>query len=190
MTESWAVLLAGVFAACAAVLGMFITKELKIAEFRQKWINDLRDVLCEFSSNLAAISQAFKTKSTMQRTSEVAQEGEVDQLSSDEIATIYKCLYEVKLRVNLLSPSKEERALVDFLQSHSSQKNIKHFLDDEVQNEYALLCASVLKKEWERVKKGSDSYVTFINLAWVLFGAFLLLLITYAAWCIGVYFLS
>lgn len=60
MNEAWAAITAGIIAAAAGCIGLVMTKENKTSEFRQQWIQELRSVLTEYSSNLSAICTSVR----------------------------------------------------------------------------------------------------------------------------------
>jgi hypothetical protein len=185
VTEVWVVLLAACLAAFAAIVGLMITKEIKIAEFRQAWINELRASLCELSSKLAYLSEKTARKSPLAIADGPALTGEVNVLNAEEICDIYKVIYQVKLRINSLSPSPEEKSLLDFLDKHTESNNFSTFLLKDTQEQFLNLCASVLKNEWERVKTGGRFYVNSSNLAKILFVYFMLGVFACGIWSIA-----
>ncbi|WP_054180021.1 hypothetical protein [Trabulsiella odontotermitis] len=169
MTEVWVVFLAACLAAFAAIVGLMITKEIKIAEFRQAWINELRASLCELSSKLAYLSEKTARTSSAARVDGPVMAGCANVLNDDDIYDIYKVIYQVKLRINSLSPSPEEKSLLEFLDKHTQCNNFSTFLLKDTQEQFLNLCASVLKNEWERVRTGGRFYVNSSNLAKILF---------------------
>ena len=48
-------ILAAFISSAAAILGLIISKESKISEFRQKWIDDLRNELADVIAQAAAL---------------------------------------------------------------------------------------------------------------------------------------
>ncbi|MFW0765728.1 hypothetical protein QMG90_10615 [Trabulsiella odontotermitis] len=178
MTEVWVVLLAACLAAFAAIVGLIITKEIKIAEFRQAWINELRASLCELSSRLAYLSEKAARKPAVAN-------GDVCVLNDEDIYDIYKVIYQVKLRINSLSPSPEEKSLLDFLDKHTESHNFATFLLKDTQEQFLNLCASVLKNEWERVRTGGRFYVNSGNLAKILFVYSMLGVFAFGIWNIA-----
>ncbi|KFC10050.1 hypothetical protein GTGU_00698 [Trabulsiella guamensis ATCC 49490] len=178
MTEVWVVLLAACLAAFAAIVGLIITKEIKIAEFRQAWINELRASLCELSSKLTYLSEKSARKSSVAN-------GDVCVLNDEDIYDVYKIIYQVKLRINSLSPSPEERSLLEFLDKHTECHHFSTFLLKDTQEQFLNLCASVLKNEWERVKTGGRFYVNSGNLAKILFVYSMLGVFAFGIWSIA-----
>lgn len=185
MTEVWVVFLAACLAAFAAIVGLIITKEIKIAEFRQAWINELRASLCELSSKLAYLSEKTARKSSAARVDGPVMAGCATVLNDEEIYDVYKVIYQVKLRINSLSPSPEEKSLLEFLDKHTQGNNFSTFLLKDTQEQFLNLCASVLKNEWERVRTGGRFYVNSSNLAKILFVYSMLGVFAFGIWNIA-----
>ncbi|WP_049847942.1 hypothetical protein [Trabulsiella odontotermitis] len=185
MTEVWVVLLAACLAAFAAIVGLMITKEIKIAEFRQAWINELRALLCELSSKLAWLSEKAARTPALAVADGPALAGDVNVLNDQDICDVYKIICQVKLRINTLSPSPEEKSLLEFLDKHTESNNFSTFLLKDTQEQFLNLCASVLKNEWERVKTGGRFYVNSSNLAKILFVYFMLGVFACGIWSVA-----
>lgn len=53
----WGAITAAIIAGAIAFVGMVVTKESKISDFRQEWINDLRTKIAELISIFDVISK-------------------------------------------------------------------------------------------------------------------------------------
>ncbi|MBD8168684.1 hypothetical protein [Erwinia persicina] len=159
---SWAPIIAALIAALSATFGLIITKENKISEFRQIWINELREALGEFVSKVTSLNVLTKTKS-------------VNSIQIFEDITELES--KVKLRLNLKKPSFEEQELIKLM------SELKGSLDDETLNfqlktpKFHELSAAILKVEWERVKRGELRYRVLLKTCYLIV-AFLLILIS------------
>ncbi|HDS6401625.1 TPA: hypothetical protein QHX37_002600 [Morganella morganii subsp. morganii] len=147
MSIDFITLAVAIIAGAISIVGLVITKENKISEFRQKWIDDLRSTLIKLNNDLFILQQMH-----------------VDDESKDNIASqkavVNKSITEVYLRVNKLSPNEHEIKLIETIE------NIKSIFNDAPKADVyfafeALLIessSSVLKHEWIRVKKGELTY--------------------------------
>ncbi|EMI4427845.1 hypothetical protein V6478_001198 [Providencia rettgeri] len=147
MSAELITLIAAVLAGVVSIVGLVIAKESKISEFRQLWINDLRNSLVKLNKNMF-----------------ILQEMHINNTSLDEIiqhkANVRESLSEVYLRINKLRPNTEEVELIDVIENlkaalyHFPTSNLFECYEDRL----TLASASVLKKEWERVKTGEKIY--------------------------------
>lgn len=137
----WAVaipVLAACIAAGAATYGAWLTRnaqtagrrlsrDMKIAEFRQAWINELRETMAEF--------QSF---------------GVVPGADPSRIREFYKAGTKIEL---LMNPADEDyQRLQDcmyrFLEVSEKEKLEKYSSNPE----YLEVCQRILKREWDRLK--------------------------------------
>lgn len=101
---------------------------LKIAEFRQRWINDLRNAMAEFQS-YGALPENDPTK----------------------IRDFYLLGTKIEL---LMNPNDEDyealhETLEAFYDAGTRTENEKFSVDEK----YVKICQRILKREWERLKK-------------------------------------
>jgi len=159
--------LAAIGAATAAILtGIFsfvnlvISKEQKTTEFRQQWINELRDELTEFTSSaqtflsfLIHINDKSKGDDFSSKSSEFYTE------NVELISNITKHYDSIRLRVN---PKKDKVFLekLDALNDLAASKTIPKSVEDvnKVTQELIDVSQDLLKNEWIRVKRGELSF--------------------------------
>jgi len=121
-----------------AVIGLVAAKENKTSEFRQKWIDELRNDVSDFLSNLAY--------------SRIHHDNETGKL-----ANAARC--KIKLRLNLEEePSKvlhdaSLRLIQLAMNSRTDEAAVKAGYEDLLDK-----TAVVLKNEWKRVKRGELRY--------------------------------
>lgn len=106
---------------------MQLQTKLKVNEFRQNWINDLRDTMAEFQSY--AISPD----------ADPAQEREFYRLGT-----------KVELLMNPRDPDFEELQELMYAFLHTSTGDINDKYSHNTP--YVSLCQRILKREWERLK--------------------------------------
>ncbi|MBT0505046.1 hypothetical protein R4E38_02655 [Morganella morganii] len=136
-------LLAGVI----SILGLIISKESKISEFRQLWINDLRSALVKLNKNMFILQ-------------EMHIKGATEKEITNQKSNIKESISEVYLRINISKPNKDEIELINIIESIKSQ--LTHIpkigLFECYETDLTNKSAAVLKGEWKRVKKGEVIY--------------------------------
>jgi len=140
-------LLTATIGASVVVLGLVVSKETKTSEFRQQWIDELRNDLSDF------ISLSFDIALKGGANESVL--GDENQLEAWEKAN--RCLARIKLRINPTESLHQE--LIQKLKNleksatHPNAK-IESFAEQVVE------CSQrVLKAEWKRVKRGEWRYI-------------------------------
>jgi hypothetical protein len=159
-----ATLVAALVTAALSFVTMTLTKELKTSEFRQTWIDGLRQELAAFFGAARAFARAVEAS----QSAAAAPDGQVPLgLTAERISDLRYQAGEMLSKIMLrLNPNKEEHVeLLRLLRRAIDEQNsmltsgapdasptIKAI---EAANEYA---RPVLKKEWERVKKGEPPF--------------------------------
>lgn len=147
-----AVLIASVIGLIVAVTTSIIAKEQKISEFRQIWIDALREECSEFltlSMHLANIRKNCDSEK-----------------SNELLLRIFKLLNQIVLRLN---PSKDAvfiakleklaRSYTKPTKSNFNKQNNLNLIYEVSKDTHVLL-----KKEWERVKNGEKRFINFKNI--------------------------
>lgn len=139
-------------AALASVLGLIISKESKVSEFRQNWIDGLRGNIAELIGHAAAL-QAVKLMDV----------GSNDRLSISlaHFFGVNEAASKIRLRLNPKKDSHEP--LLKALEKHESffSKPVEDFDHDGIEKaEEALVLQGqiLLKSVWEEVKVGEFTY--------------------------------
>jgi hypothetical protein len=127
--------------AFVSLLGLIISKEMKVSEFRQAWIDALRDDLSDLISHVSAIREEHSS----------------GDLRASELA-IYKAMARIRLRLNM--DGDEEKALAARIYSLGDVLTATHTTSEvQTESEQILSTAQILlKKEWEVVKAGEPVY--------------------------------
>lgn len=158
-----ATLTASLIAATMSFVNLTLTKEQKTSEFRQAWIDSLRDDLAVFFACARAFSRA--TEERHAKDSGV-NEGAEFSLTKEKISDIRYQVSEVftriKLRLNSEEPEHEEllrlmkravdeqnKALRDKTDSKTTMQAI------EIAVDYS---RPIIKTEWKRVKRGERPF--------------------------------
>lgn len=158
-----ATVVAAIIAGLISVVTLTLTKEQKTSEFRQAWIDGLRQDLSEFfaaaramaraSEELAALGSRY---ASMPFTMPASQIAEIRQ-------AVAVAFYRIKLRLNAEETEHKEllRLLLRTTEEQNQQLQAQSFdankvlLALEAAAEYA---RPVLKAEWTRVKKGEPQF--------------------------------
>lgn len=148
-------ILAAVLTGIFSFVSLVLSKEQKISEFRQQWIDSLRNEIGILLANVETLTRLAEYKLTSLGKDEFTDE----ELSTFRIENkeLYIAINESKHKVAMRINPKEHESLygkIDTLVRIFTGKcgNVKHIyqLIDEVMSE----AQTVLKKEWVRVKKG------------------------------------
>lgn len=167
----WGPIIAAMIAGFIAFIGMLITKESKVSEFRQAWINDFREeisLLIEAYKEWAYANKHYDTHlkiSTIYLADSGASKSHLekskwyDQVLLESKSEIERYKGRIKLRLNsdLNRRSDEEDELDDLLGkiTKTTDLNAVEALSDKIYLNSSL----ILSTEWKVVKKGERSYV-------------------------------
>jgi hypothetical protein len=176
-----ATIIAALIAAAISFVNLTLTKEQKTSEFRQAWIDALRQDLATFFATARAFARANQE---LQHFGVGAQGGAplsfTEQKISDLRYQIAETRYRIQLRLNPKEPEHVEllrlmQAAIDKQQSALATSNST----DEVLlavERAAEFAPQILKTEWERVKEGEFAFRVARNwVAPITFGASILL---------------
>lgn len=163
-----ATIVAALIAAILSIVSLTLSKELKTSEFRQAWIDGLRDDLASFLSAARAFSRFMDAK---RRLGDDYKSKVLFPISDEKLGDLRHVaalsMYKIKLRLN--SDEGNQKKLLDLLdQAIVSQNKVLEegkkisVLDavDRVANQSQV----VLKQEWERVKKGEKAFRILRNI--------------------------
>ena len=154
---------AAMIAALASWLSLVISKESKISEFRQKWIDGLRKDMAAFIGETSRYHAYI-----LGLTKEYAPERANELMSRIRLRLNLK----EKKHDNLFKAIEEYRTFIT--ESHGV-KDVMKCQDNagEKTDEIALLAADVLKTEWNVVKRGEFVYrgTFFVLLSVILYSA-------------------
>ncbi|WP_338589498.1 hypothetical protein VXM60_14625 [Shewanella khirikhana] len=159
-----ATVVAALITALISFVNLTLSKEQKTSEFRQAWIDGLRDDLAKFFSSARALCRTMEEIRSVNSNDEDVKAFRfgVDQVGKMRLEAA-DALYRVKLRLN--KSETEHKELYRLLMAAT---NIQNRINIEKGHDYtealnAIERASdysqdILKIEWERVKKGERSF--------------------------------
>ena len=178
-----ATVVAAVIAGLISVVTLTLTKEQKTSEFRQAWIDGLRQDLSEFFASARAMARASEELAafgnqytSMPFTMPAGQIGAIRQ-------AVAVAFYRIKLRLN--AEETEHKELLRLLTRITDEQNQQlHTQAFDSSNVIAAIetaaenACPVLKAEWNRVKRGEPQFRLIRN--WLL--PFVLVLCLFFAW--------
>lgn len=149
---------AAFIAAIVSLVGLIISKEQKISDFRQSWVDELRKEISQYLANINAISDKLSIGFD-------SQENKVKELS-DLYIRLNTSSFLITLRLN--QNEEKSKKLLDcmsrFKELYNDEKNIKPKFIRPIEAELLDSSRDLLKSEWDRVKKGEP---TFVFAKWV-----------------------
>lgn len=155
-------LAAALLAGAIAALTLIVNKENKISEFRQAWIDGLREDLTNFFSASRTCTRAIQESRYARR--EFKNPMPIDEATTAKLRhQVAECSYRIKLRLNEM---KKPHIKLESLMTESTTLVSEYFsgTTDDVDKVLsgieiaAKQAREVLKTEWERVKKGEFAY--------------------------------
>jgi hypothetical protein len=177
LSEAVAPILAGMFAALVSFIVTVLSKEQKTSEFRQAWIDSLREELSQF----AALSLIIED--SIQEHVSVAKEKADDarHLITERFEE-YKLAEALWIKILLRLNPKEHGQLIDLVESIHSYNRLRD-PEEEGTALFARLIPesqAVLKREWKRVKRGEWIFFVTKWFSLVVFATTLALIALYA----------
>lgn len=154
-------ILAAVIAGSFSFLNLITSKEQKVSEFRQNWIDALRNSISEYISSLSYISILYKHYS--EKKEENKDKFEMAKGIEEIYAKVNKSYNDIIFRVNDKETDEKGKLLNDaFL---AALKTTREHYNKAKYMESFKSCDAVrdatkplLKYEWERVKNGEPAY--------------------------------
>jgi hypothetical protein len=152
---------ASIVAATISLVGLTVTKEQKISELRQAWIDSLRSELSELIAHAHGIHGA----SSAQFTTRI----ELWKAVKENFEGINRVSASIELRLNpaeatsqtILACVKELEVLI------ASDAPINFVAMQAIERRLVSASQSFLKDEWKRVKRGEPTYRFAKLLSWV-----------------------
>lgn len=176
-----ATIIASLIAAAISFVNLTLTKEQKTSEFRQAWIDALREDLATFFATARAFARANQE---LQHFGAGAQGGAPFSFTEQKISElryqIAETCYRIQLRLNPKEP--EHAELLRLMQTAIDRQQVAlanpNSTDEVLQavERVAEFSTQILKTEWERVKQGELPFRIARNwVAPITFGASVLL---------------
>jgi len=168
-----ATITASLIASAISFVNLTLTKEQKTSEFRQAWINALRDDLSVFFACARAFARATEEK---HKSDKVSGSDKPFKISSEKISDIRYQVAEVYSRVMLrLNPEESGHEELLRLMDVAIEKQNAALREkaDSIETLKAIKIATdysrpLLKKEWNRVKEGEPGFKNARNGAAIL----------------------
>ncbi len=143
---------AALVAGLVSLLGLIISKEQKISEFRQAWIDALRSEISALISHANAIHGT--SAAGLERASELWKVVRPDFLGINQAAA------NVRLRLN--PKEKEASAVLEQIEGLEQLllpgRTVEYAQIDETEKRLVAAAQVLLKQEWLRVKQGEQVY--------------------------------
>jgi len=154
---------AALIAGVASFLGLLITNQSKVSEFRQEWIDALRSEVATLISAVFTIQDVQSRNKSRARSGEIAQELQVNNAGGSNLDQVFTELHKsnalISLRLNM--KEKESRAIIDAM---AALRTVIYDADAGFEqvavkvNDLTHATQLVLKNEWRRVKRGEAVY--------------------------------
>ncbi|MEQ5809352.1 hypothetical protein J3369_18260 [Alteromonas sp. NFXS44] len=148
--------IAAIVAGFFSFLNLVSSKENKVSEFRQNWINGIREEISEYSASMREVVRlrAHNDK------------GKVENYLEQSSPLYFKAVNtynKIRLRLNPVhaanEPDSHEAKLLSAIKSTHASFNAKEYKEAmEKANDIPDIAAPFLKDEWERVKEGEKRY--------------------------------
>lgn len=167
----WGPIIAAMIAGFIAFIGMIITKENKVSEFRQAWINEFREevsylieayrkwVLNEkhYSNHLAINHSTLTSDILIKNYTERSRQ--LMEVESQSVGEIERYIGRVKLRLNSdpTRRSKHEAEVEKLLDKLMLTKDISE--SEKLSKDIYHNTSCILNTEWKVVKRGESAYV-------------------------------
>lgn len=159
------IIIAALIASSTSFFITMLSKENKISDFRQQWIDSLREDLANYASILIVmydkVNAQIRNGVSLQEIMINILNSDINEIRSAEIARL-KILYR-------LNPREHEDLIlrINEIYDHNieTEFNNPNTIDNLI-NQYNTEVQKVLKKEWKRVKKGEPlfRFVKFFTL--------------------------
>ncbi|BDM64758.1 hypothetical protein NFHSH190041_22100 [Shewanella sp. NFH-SH190041] len=152
-----------------AFINLISSKEQKVSEFRQDWINQLRNAISEYISSLSYLSILYKHHSE-QESSKKKSKLDMAQSVDETYSKLNKSYNDILFRINPKEKNKKHTLINnEFLTALSETRELymkSDFLGavkacDKLRNKTKPL----LKYEWIRVKSGEPKFKFWKNFA-------------------------
>lgn len=149
---------AGLIATCVTLLGILITNQSKVSEFRQKWIDALREDAATLITHTLVINAAHH---------------------GDDVDESFIQVYQTTARIRLRLNPKEENTIgvitaMNEMRDANHAENVEFQVINQKIGVFTDAVQNVLKSEWRRVKFGEPLYRTIFIIV-ILIGVVLLL---------------
>ncbi|ULR87411.1 hypothetical protein [Comamonas sp. B21-038] len=166
MTDGIATVAAAALAGLISLLVVVITKEQKVSEFRQQWIDALR---ADVSALLAAYSVAHQMVIAWKKDNR--SESELWEKHKDLVTQADTLMSQIKLRLN---PNEHlhqtlEKHLDQLDEQFASDKPCEEVNTETLDKRILETTRKILKEEWNRVRRGEATHRWALRIATAIF---------------------
>ena len=169
------VIIAAVITGFISFAGLILAKEQKTSEFRQSWIDSLREEMSEYLAQLGVLVLAHEL--LMKRKTEVTNRdiAEVAKNVRSNILEVIKLKTKLRLRIN---PSEHAYLIQQLHEIHEFADSVdtNHAGFQPLEDAIIKSTQKILEGEWYRVKRGEHTFrfAKGVAIAIFLLGLFLL----------------
>ena len=176
MSAQFITLMVAIVAGAVSIVGLVINKENKVSEFRQVWINELRKNLVSIITIIYQI-KTIRPSKIRDKETVISHEEKLEKLKEQ----LTRTKYEITLRIHKENMSNDEEMLIKYLNSICT-KALEGIKNDDDIDKFIDHSSTVLKTEWEKVKKGENKYIFWSRIFSTLFAIVLFSIAFYAAY--------
>ena len=166
MNNAFLPILSAIIAALSALIISILTKEAKISELRQQWIDGLRTELSEFAGTayhclkISESLMSIKSNNMAQKMlGEVVGDNyrELSIQSNDIFQNLETLAMKITLRMNMeeLNPRNLKKQIDAYVKE---QENKDSSVQKIALTNLTKISQKILKKEWDRVKDGETAF--------------------------------
>lgn len=149
-----------------SLINLAISKDQKISEFRQNWIDSLRQEFSDHIGQLMSLASLWEAYKAGQHRADLGQKFIKDHI--EIIGSIEAKHAQIILRLN----PEEHKDLLRILDEIDLLISSPKSMNSQVMSDYCVelrrAAQALLKGEWERVKAGEKSFRYFRNGSWAL----------------------
>ncbi|HSI42113.1 MAG TPA: hypothetical protein VLA00_16335 [Xanthobacteraceae bacterium] len=144
---------AAFIAAIVSLIGLIISKEQKVSDFRQAWVDALRVEFVNYLTSINSIADALSVIYTSQ----------AEKVSA--LSPLYRTLNQAHFAINLRLNSSEPHSMrvLTCMKSFSDialdENKIKATQFKSIEVKFITAANDLLKYEWKRVKRGELTFV-------------------------------
>lgn len=140
-------------------VNMLVSKDQKTTEFRQAWIDSLREEVAILVAKFGYLT----TQAERLRTDHDHSGGKKEYLEKygPDISEMASCFHKIQLRIKFNAKDKNELALSSKLieiEAYAQYEDMNSEETAKKSDELIGIAQKLLKKEWERVKRGERSF--------------------------------
>lgn len=143
---------AAIITAAISLIGLIVSKEQKVSDFRQAWIDGLRSEITSYLTSLNAVVDAAS----------LPYKDQAEKVKA--LAPLYAALNNANFSITLrLNPHEEgSKALlacmVEFEEMASHEDDLTRQNLKRIEVDFLLKSKRILKEEWRRVKRGEPTF--------------------------------